>query len=162
MKINEVILTAKHIESEIASLNERYTKLKATIQSFFDKHDLNEYEIQSDEIAGMKIVVKKTERVSITYDVEKLNEKLDGELFNEITTKLYTVQDPEFLKKIFKKAGATPQQFKQCINMITIVNKEKIKELFEVGEISLKSIEGCYNANIVKGITLKERKGDTD
>lgn len=162
MKITDAIISAKKAEDDIKALTDQLSKYKALIQMYFDKNDLKEFEVVQESTSGRKLVATKTERVYVDYNIDKLRESLSKDVFDEITSKSYEIVDIETLKSLLKAAGISASEFKKCIKVTQSINKDALKQLYSVGDIKAKDIQGCYDAKIVKGISIKERTGDTD
>jgi hypothetical protein len=47
-----------------------------------------------------------------------------------------------------------------------VVNKSALKQLYAIGEITMKELKGCYSTKVVKSIQVKvkvkEKNGDSD
>lgn len=161
--VKQLIRDVYRLEEQIAGLKSILQASKAKIQDYFDKHDIKELEVEPENMAdGTTLVAKKTERVIIDYFVDKLKESLDKEVFNEVVHKNYHITDINGLIALLKKTGIKPDEFKQFIDVTTTVNKDALKQLYAVGDITKEDLKGCYSAKIVKSISIKPRKGDTD
>ena len=163
MILKQLIKDTKSLEEKIDSLTKIYNAGREKIQNEFDEQNLKEIEVESDDFDDKVIVAKKVEKALIEYYADKLKEKLDSEVLNEIIIKTYMINDINGLISLLKNAGVNPQEFKKYVDVSQIVNKEAIKRLYSVGDITKEDIKGCYDAKIVKSISLKyKKKGDTD
>jgi len=119
-----------------------------------DDKKIKQFDVNGTEYyAPLKILV--TERMYISYDAEKLKEKLDKELYLEMVDKSYAINDIEGLKKVLQASGVKPSEFKPFLVVKDEPNRKKISELFSMGEISLKQLKGCYTAKMTKSIQVK-------
>ncbi|MCX7924117.1 MAG: hypothetical protein N3B21_19225 [Clostridia bacterium] len=165
--LKQLIKDTRSLEEQIDGLMKLLQASKKKIQEEFDKQDLKEFVVEPEgpnnkKRTGVTLIAKKVERVTINYLLDKLQAKLDKEIFNEIVNKTYMINDMNGLIELLKKAGVSPGEFKKFIDVSTSVNKDAIKQLYSVGDIKKSDLEGCYEATIVKSISIKERKGDTD
>lgn len=137
------------------------------MQDFFEKKHIHEINVEPEKALAMAnginmITARVYENIKLDYFPDKLKEKLDPELFNEVTSKTYTISDFNGLVELLKEHGITPKQFKKYITVTTNVDKERIKQLYDVGDITQKMLNGCYSAKLVKSIRILERKGGSD
>ena len=116
-------------------------KLQTSIKNFMFANDWSNFSFVngSDNVSVKKIVRKK-----IKWNVDKLEEKLDGELCNEFIDKQYIITNMEGLIKYLKSCGVSPKKFKSFICVEKKVNQKKMDELSELGEISKEDIKGCF------------------
>lgn len=159
--IKQLIRDYYRLEEQIAAFNALLARSKEKIQAYFDNKNIDCIEVEPDERTS-GLIAKKVERTYITYDADKLKEKLNKEVFNEIAIKTHTIINMEGLIQLLKNAGITPSEFKKYISTTYSVDKEKIKQLYSVGEITLKDLEGCYSSKIVKSIQIREGKCATN
>lgn len=152
---------------QIQSLKKEIETNKAMIQDFFDKKKMDRIEVEPDKSLGnanniSMITAQKRETIKLEYNSAKLKEKLDKELFNEIITKTYSINNIEGLIELMKDAGISPKEFKKYLVINEVVDKDRIKQLYEVGDITQEMLNGCYTAKLIKSITILERKGGTN
>lgn len=93
----------------------------------------------------IKIQCKKISRRRVNYDADKLEERLGKETCLEFIDKEYVINDIDGLIKLLKEAGVKPKEFKKFIDVKKTVNKEKIDQLSDLGEIKAEDIKGCYS-----------------
>lgn len=94
-----------------------------------------------------KLEVKEVVKKKVVFDVEKLEEKLEKDLFNEIIDKKYEITDINGLINYLKSCGVSPKKFKSFINTVKTVNKDKMNQLSELGDITERDIKGCYTVS---------------
>lgn len=80
----------------------------------------------------------------INWDIPKIEERFDKELLNVFIKKEYRVNDWEGLVKYLKQCGVSPKKFLSFIDVTKTVDKSKLDELGELGEIKLSDLKGCY------------------
>ena len=134
-------------------LADKYTNLynqnRVELQKYFDN-------TTSNQIGNDDIVVTKRERINIIYNIYKLREKLDKNIFKKVTNRRYYVKDLDGLVELMKQAGIKPKDFKKYVDADISVDKSQIKKLYEAGEISISDLEGCFHATITKYIDVRE------
>lgn len=165
-KIKDLILQTFEIEEQAGKLLLQIDENKKRIQKFFDENNIKVMEVPVTEIKEankkVKVVCKKFERATIKYDVDKLKEKLDDEMFIEVTKRSYTITDINRMIKLVKDSGVRARDFKELIEAKITPNTEAIKRLYDVGELDMNMLKGTYQATISKSIKISEETGDKD
>ena len=157
-KIQDLVRETYNLKHNMEVMKVAYETNRLIIQKYFDSKGIGQLEIEG-YTDGAPLVVSKQERMTVDYFTDKLKEKLNKEVYNEIVNKTYTINNIEALVSLLKEAGIKPQQFKELLSVSEVLNKEQLKQLYAVGDISAEDLKGCYNAHIVKSIQIKERKG---
>ena len=158
---------ARELANEIYDKSQESTKLtnevkehKAELASILNdiQKDSIEIECEDESIGSFTFTVKIVERLtSLVYDVPKLKKNLGKELSNEVIDKVYEISDMSNLIKLLKSHGVQPDEFKKFINVHEVVNNGKLQQLFSVGEITTKQIEGTYTAKLSKSIQVRKK-----
>ena len=161
-KVRDLIKQTYALEEQAGTLLLKIDENKAKIQKYFDETGSKQMIVPIDESseANRNLVCKKFERVNVTYDLEKLKEKLDKELLVEITKKTHTVVNMEGLVKLLKKAGIKPSEFKPLISTQEKALNQEIKRLYDAGEISMEQLKGTFKATISKSIKIAEESSE--
>lgn len=159
-KTYNLIIETRELEEQVGELLLKIDENKSKIQAYFDEN--NEKEIRVPVLNNTTLVCKKQERVNMTYDVEKLKSKLDSELFLEVTKRSYTIKDINKMIEMIKDAGVKAKDFKALIEADVKVDAQAIKRLYDVGEITMKQLQGAYTAKISKSIKITEEAGEKD
>lgn len=161
MNIKELIKQTYKLSVNVKAQIKEYNQNRMTIQQFFDDKKIKELEVDTEEDHNIvKIIAKKVEQLKIEYDLVKLKLKLDKEIYNEVTTKQYMITNFDEFVNVLKHAGVTALDVKKFINVVETVNKNKITELYSVGDITQNDLRGCYTAELVKHIRFSMKKGD--
>lgn len=161
--IQDIVRAAREIELKIAKLKDDYDREKAKIQKYFDEKGTKSVEVVSQTEGHTVLVASKVERITINYNAEALKEKLKREVYEEIVDKSYFIKDVEGLKYALRSRGVTGEEFRGLVGVTESINKEKIKQLYSIGDIKQAQLNGCYTATISKSVQIKERKrGDRD
>ena len=157
-KVHNLIIETRELEEQVGKLLLKIDENKEKIQKYFDDNGLKEIEVSTESKA--KIVCKKSERATIKYDVDKLKEKLDDEMFIEVTKRAYTINNIDEMIKLVKSAGIKAKDFKSLIDAKVTVDGQAVKRLYDAGEITMKTLKGTFTATISKSIKITEEVGD--
>ena len=155
---------AYKLKKEMEIAKTEYDMHIETIKKYFDKYKIKslrverEDNMQEDMIKKqfLHINVKVIEKNYIEYDPYVLKEKLKKEIFNKVVeTKYYINNINEFIKAL-KENNITSKNIKNFIIPEYSVNKEAIKQAYNIGEITKNDLEGAYKIKVIKSIQLKE------
>ena len=163
-KTHNLILETAELEEAAGKLLLKIDENKKAIQKYFDENGIKQMEVPVSESKdnNVTVICKKQERATIKYDVEKLKEKLDDELFIEATKRSYEIKDINAMIKLCKDAGVKAKDFKSLLNVKILPDGQAIKRLYDSGEISMKQLKGTYTATISKTIKITEETGGKD
>lgn len=156
--VKDLIRNCYIIQKEMEKLTKTLNSNKVKIQSYFDEKKLKKLEIEPESAEGVKLVAQKEERCYIDYNVDAMQEKFDKELFNSLIVKDYEIIDIDGMISLLREAGVKPKDFKKLIRTIITLDTEALKQAFSLGDITKEDLEGCYTANIIKSIKIKEVK----
>lgn len=158
VELREYRLKFKDIESQYKKKNE---ELQKKIREFMKLNEFTEFKFLSKSKMGdIPLRVLNVVPKSVTFDVKKLKEKLDREIFNEVVNKEYVINDFPGLVKYLKKCGVDPKKFKTFIDVTETVDTKKLDELGSLGEISEEDIDGCYEVTEKNGfVKITELEG---
>lgn len=163
-KTHNLILETLELEEQTGKLLLQIDENKKKIQQYFDENGIKQMEVPVSETSKSKTVVvcKKTERATVKYDVEKLKEKLDDEMFIEVTNRSYQIKDIDAMIKLMRDAGVRARDFKALIEAKITPDTQAIKRLYDAGEITMKQLKGTFKATISKSIKISEETGEKD
>ena len=118
------------LENKYKEMKKKYEDKKkiltTSIRNYMFSNGFNSFQYQKgNDLIDVKSITQKR----ISWDVEKLEKKLDKELLNEILEKQYVVNNMEGLIKYLKSCGVNPKQFKKYITIEKKVNQKKFNEL---------------------------------
>lgn len=163
-KTHNLILETLELEEQAGKLLLQIDENKKKIQQYFDENGIKQMEVPVSETSKSKTVVvcKKTERATVKYDVDKLKEKLDDEMFIEVTNRSYQIKDIDAMIKLMRDAGVRARDFKALIEAKITPDTQAIKRLYDAGEITMKQLKGTFKATISKSIKISEETGEKD
>lgn len=163
-KTHNLILETLELEEQVGRMLLKIDENKKSIQKYFDENNLKRMDVPiSDGTSkSLNIVCKKSERATIKYDVDKLKQRLDDEMFIEVTKRSYSIKDINAMIKLVRDAGVKAKDFKSLIEAKITPDGQAIKRLYDAGEITMKQLKGAYKATISKSIKITEETGDKD
>lgn len=134
------------VRQQIKELQLVEKKIKDFLEEEFDTSLQNSKSLESGNHT-----VRLSKSLDITFHVEKLlSSGLDKELLREIIVTKIEVTNWEKVASILKERGVSKDEFMKCIDVSKVPNSARIKELFDMNELKIEDIEGCYEANIRK------------
>lgn len=109
--------------------------------------------------------VNRIEKTSIAWDAEKLSKRLPKSIARKCIRKKYRIQNMSGLVKYLKSCGVDPKEFKKYLSVEMTVDQAEVDRLGDVGQISVKSISGCYIVKCQKpyfttSMSVKKDDGD--
>lgn len=157
-EVRQAVVTIIDCEDEILELqNEiavnkevltKYFKASKEKQIVFERSMLN----QTKEKRTYKAQVN--ERTTINYFQDKLKKKLDKEVYDIIIDKSYIVTNFSGLVRLMKEHGVDPAEFKRCISSVETLNRQKLTQAYNIGEITMVDLKDCYEAKVSKSIKV--------
>lgn len=133
---------------------QKYAELQAKLQTYLNKS--GEKGLQFPFKGKMYKVVGVKPKTTV-WDIEKLTNRLkktndnSDEILSQIFDVKVIVSDISGFKKLLKEYGIKFKDVKPYLTIEKKVNEKKINELSEIGEMTMKDIEGCY--------TIQEKNG---
>lgn len=148
VNIDKVMDECVSIQNQINGLNLLLVNKKQTLAKYFET--TGKRQISNDDC-----VVSVQERTTVDYDIEALSEKLPDEILSKIIEKRYEIIDWDKFVKFLKSYGIKSSAIRPHISVTKSVNKENLSVLYERKKLSIKDIEGCYNAKVTKSVVLR-------
>ena len=116
-------------------------ELKKELISELKKRSDKKYSVLSDaNVISFRLIT----RNNILYDIDKLKKKLTKKQRKQLITKNIKVVDYEGFAEIMKKHGVRFEEIRDYIKVEEKVSTEKLKNMFDAGEIDLQEISDCY------------------
>lgn len=158
--IHNLILDTAELEEQAGKLLLKIDENKKKLQKHFDENGTKEIRVDFGGSSKNSVVCKKSERCTIKYDIEKLKQRLDDEVFSEVTKRTYTITDINAMIELMKDAGVKAKDFKALLDVKISPDNSMIRTLYDAGEITMKQLKGTYTATISKTIKIIEENGE--
>lgn len=141
----DFLFRQQHFKNEEQIYKKRKEVFNKMAEEFFkDSGETKDIFVTEETISPMVITVNKCQAVSVKFDADKLETKLDKKYCQEVISKKYEVLDMPGLIEYLKSCGVSPKKFKTYIGVTKTVNQNKLDQLFATGKISEKDVDGCY------------------
>lgn len=171
-EMESVILELDNLNATFKEAEEDYKRKKEflsnKIRKFFKIQNIDSYNFLAkagrykEENKNLKIIDVCPQK--ITFDADKLEERLGKEVCKKIIKKEYKINDFEKLVGYLKSCGVDPKKFKAFIDVEKTVDNKKIDQLSDVGEIKFEDIMGCFTvkqtASYIKISEVKDETGE--
>lgn len=155
ISIDELMNDCVSIQNQINGLQLLLSNKKSILSKYFDKS--GKKQVSNDECT-----VFVSEKAKVNYDIDKLKERLDSDTFNKIVDKKYTIVDFVQFKKLMKAHGISPDELRSCMQISKEVDEKELSKLYDSNEISIKDLDGCYEAKVTKSIVLRLKNADRE
>lgn len=148
----------KSLEAKFKGLKEQFND---DMQELFDLKGDNE-PVSYDEFDS-KLVVSRTQRVTIQWNPMKLVKALGKSISKQVVLKRYMINDMPALVEYLKECGVDPKVFKSFLDIEESVDQKELERLEELGRISKDQLKGCYTVKCQKPyFTVVRKGGDKD
>lgn len=131
-------------------------ELKEELISELKKKSDKKYSVLSDaNVVSFRLIT----RNNILYDIDKLKKKLTKKQRKQLITKNVKVVDYEGFAEVMKKHGVRFEEIRDYVKTEEKVSTERLKNMFDAGEIDLQEISDCYeiiSSEYLKTIGLDE------
>lgn len=156
-----VAVEAYKLDKEIVAKMAELRVLKASLKEYLDEANEKELVVNS---SSKTLTIKRIDQINIEYIVSKLKEKMRHEIFEEVTSKKIFINEPTMLITLLRKHGVPVNEFKKFIDIEYTVDKDKIRQLYSIGDIEPDEVRDTFVATVIKKIVFKigDRKNDTN
>lgn len=156
-----VAVEAYKLDKEIVAKMAELRALKALLKEYLDEANEKELVVNS---STKTLTTKRIDQINIEYIVSKLKEKMRHEIFEEVTSKKIFISEPTMLITLLRKHGVPVNEFKKFIDIEYTVDKDKIRQLYSIGDIEPDEVRDTFVATVIKKIVFKigDRKNDTN
>lgn len=155
-------LKEKHDESQKV-FDDRKKAFYETMGDYFARNGGSSARFDNGGIAGAQLVVKKIEKVSIEWDAERLEKRVEKSIAKQIIKKQYRISDMQGLVQYLRGCGVDPTIFKKFILVDKTVDEKAVDRLGDIGQLTAKQISGCYVVKSQKPyFTVSVKKDDGD
>ena len=150
VSIDKTMSDIVSLQNQITGLQMLLDQKKNIMAKYFDKTG-------NRSVSNDDCTVFVQERTTVNYDIEKLRNRLTRDKFEKfIESERYVDSDnwKEFVK-LMKKYNVPPVEMFKSMKTRRVVDQKKLSRMYENGEISLKDLNGCYEASVKKSVVLK-------
>lgn len=96
----------------------------------------------------------------VVWDIDKLKKTLPRNTYKTVVDRMYVINNFGGLVEYLKSCGVDPGIFKRYIEAKDTVNKDRLNQAYETGEITMKDVSGCYTVEYGEPfIKLTEKDG---
>ena len=146
-KLSQSEFDKKVIENENDSLR------KLTIDAF-KTFEINKYHLEFNEKINDEIITKVinftlVQPNQIIYDLPSLKGKFEKDELKRFVDTTYFLNDVEGFKEMLAKYKVPNKEVKKFIQKEEKLREDKLKKLYEIGEVAIEKLAGCY--------TIKEK-----
>lgn len=140
----ELVRDFAEAQQEFDAAKKKFDGIKGEFYDRYEKAYNSEGLSQTESYDNGHYVVTRVQKVSISFDVPKLEKLLTKDQALQVIDKTYTVADITGLIKYMKSLGADPMVFKSFLSVSKAVNEKALDQLEAIGELDGKSLENCY------------------
>lgn len=159
-ELNEKILKFQEFKNEEEWMHIQKEKTSREIIEFLKKKEMTEYSFNEEKLDdSCTYDIKVISPLSVTFDADKIESKVDSELCKQFILKQYEITDMAGLISYLKSCGVDPKKFKKFIDVKKKVDTKKLDNLTKIGEIDEDDLKGCYSVKEGKSylkVTKKE------
>ena len=153
-KVSEAVKTFYEKKKKFDSISKAFDKMKADFYKTMETAGVDSFELEmhsEDDTQPKVISVKRIQNKSVVFDDEKLAKKLLSlNAGLDAITKTYVITDYAGLVTYLKECGVDPKVFRRFVETRYSVDKDNIKQMYELGQLSLESLEGCFEVKLQK------------
>ena len=148
VSIDKTMQDIVYIKNQIDGLTMLLNNKKNIMAKYFEKS--GKRSIENDDAS-----VYISERTKIDYDIDKILSKFPKEVTSKFIKSTYTISDWSGFCKYLKKHGIDGPPIKPYISLQREVSEGPLNYMYEHNLITLSDLEGCYDATVIKSITLR-------
>ena len=90
------------------------------------------------------MICKQVTPVSINFDADKIEKKVDKQLASKFIQKEIIIDDWNGFVKYMKELGASLEEIKKYVSAKKTVDKKALENAEKLGQISMEDLKGCY------------------
>jgi hypothetical protein len=156
-----VVYDFLQIKKKYDKMSKKFEQIKSDFYNqmnvlFSDNEDKKVFENETLLGSNKKIEVQKQQRVSIIWNIEKLEKKLGKKKSSSVIVKSYTINNWKGFSSYLSECGCDPNIIKSFISVEKTVNQKALDNLSDLGEIDKNDIKGCYE--VKKGLPFYKVK----
>lgn len=82
---------------------------------------------------------------TVTYNLEKLKQKFEKNELKRFVDTTYKINNVDEFKAMLEKYNVPNKEVKKYIEKEQVLREDKLKRLYEIGEVSVEQLAGCYD-----------------
>ena len=141
-------LKESHKQSE-AEYKKSVEKLTRDIKNFMFVHGIDSLSFELKQLSEngkhQQVVCKQITPVSVIFDAEAVDKKVDKHMSSRIIQKEIVIDDWNGFTKYMKEMGASFKNIKRYISARKTVDRKALENADKLGQISLADLKGCYS-----------------
>lgn len=140
-------------------------KFNSLMTRFFESEALDKSVVFANHsvYGEERYTVTRVQKMSVDFDLEKLEEVLPKDIAKRAILKKYEVIDMQGLIAYLKECDVDPKIFKSFLHITKSIDSDELDRLEELGKISMEQVEGCYTVKRQKPyFTVSVKRGHDD
>lgn len=113
------------------------------------------YSFENEDGKTEKITFTNAERSKVTYDNEKVKSIVGARMYSQIVDREIHA-DWNKLVLLAKKYGIAKDEILECLEITETVNSNKLKNMYDIGEIDLKKLKGTFTIDSKNYLMVKK------
>ena len=146
-KVEKALSEIVYLRNQIEGLQLLLNGKKEVIKQYFEKSGTSN--IKTNDVTAFVQT-----RTKVDYDINKIKQKLEKDLYKLFIKCQYTLRYKEFIK-VCRLNNIDAKLFRNAIIKTESVDEAKLEQLYEQNEISIKDLEGCYDAKVSKTVSFR-------
>lgn len=136
----------KEIEKEYEEVRR---KEQSKILKYMQENNLDSFEMtkKNKTLIGDTTKVKFTKVVNkkVVWNINKLKQKINKNMFQKIVNKTYIIKDYKGLVDYLKICNVNPEIFKTFIEVQEQLNVKEVDKMYETGKLKIEQVHGCFD-----------------
>ena len=144
------------LQNELSICEEEIKNAKKEIIDIMSKGKIDSFFLSDEENEEIKIKITKVKTGRVSYDIPKLKNKLNKKQKKELIKRKITIENFDEFSKVMKERGIKPNEIINLLSIEEKVDTNKLKNMYEIGEIDLVEINDCFTLSQNEYLKVKE------
>lgn len=146
-KVNKILDDIVHLNNQITGLEMLIKGKKEKVKEYFASTG-------KEQIKHPDVTAFVTTRTKVDYDISSIKKTLDKAIYRKFIKRTYRLNIKKF-KQICSMMNIDYRKFAKAIVISEQIDEEALDKLYENGEITLKDLSGCYDAQVSKSVSFR-------
>ena len=155
VSLDQLMNDVLYLTNQIKGLNMLLDQKKSLCKEYFQKSGKR-------SISNEQLTIYTQEKTKVDYDIEEIEGKIDKDLCKKFIDKKVEILNQKALMSLLKTHGVNKREMGKCLFVVKKVNEDKLRKLFDSGEITIEDLDGCYEANTSLSVALKVKNTDAE